>query len=346
MTNLTHASRQLFTRTADERYASLPDLLRATTDMKDRCESMRVSGSKFRPLVHDNNLSFQRSGHMPMRLNDWSFTQFCQLAGASKDTVNRLRADTAVQVFTDLLSSRDELGDTLQTLVMDDRIIRSMNGPGYRRLWNSELVALLMEFATDFTPPQKGFNGATGLYAGEQDMFCFLIDPTGWVEISGEAFAPGFFVWNSEGGRRSIGISTFWFQSVCANHIVWDAIEVTEYTRRHTGKADTAFTEIRRIIETLVAKRDGRKDAFAAVIAKAMNTRYGHDVQEVTKQLAAEGFTRTLATRAAAIAEQKGRFSVWSVVDALTQVNREQSFAGSRSEADAKAAKLLALAAK
>jgi hypothetical protein len=57
-------------------------------------------------------------------------------------------------------------------------------------------------------------------------MFCFLIDPTGWTEIEGEAFAPGFFLWNSEVGRRSLGIQTFWFQAVCRNHIVWDAIQV------------------------------------------------------------------------------------------------------------------------
>ena len=61
-------------------------------------------------------------------------------------------------------------------------------------------------------------NGATGLYCGEQDLFVFLIDPVGWAEIDGEAFAPGFFVWNSEVGKRSVGIQTFWFQQVCANH--------------------------------------------------------------------------------------------------------------------------------
>ena len=47
--------------------------------------------------------------------------------------------------------------------------------------------------------------GKTGLYCGEQDMFVFLIDPLGWTEIDGEAFAPGFFLWNSEVGRRSVG---------------------------------------------------------------------------------------------------------------------------------------------
>ena len=55
-------------------------------------------------------------------------------------------------------------------------------------------------------------------------MFCFLIDPAGWTEIGGQAFAPGFFVWNSEVGSRSVGIETFWFQAVCQNHIVWDAV--------------------------------------------------------------------------------------------------------------------------
>ena len=59
-------------------------------------------------------------------------------------------------------------------------------------------------------PPHKGLGGGTGLYAGEQDMFCFMIDPTGWTEIGGESFAPGFFLWNSEVGRRSLGLSTFW----------------------------------------------------------------------------------------------------------------------------------------
>ena len=57
-------------------------------------------------------------------------------------------------------------------------------------------------------------------------MFAFLIDDSAWVEIGGEQFAPGFFVWNSEVGRRTIGVETFWFQHVCANHIVWDAIEL------------------------------------------------------------------------------------------------------------------------
>lgn len=87
----------------------------------------------------------------------------------------------------------------------------------------------------------------------------FLIDPTGWAEINGEAFAPGFFVWNSEVGKRSVGVQTFWFQAVCQNHIVWDAVEVVDFSRKHTGKVYESVAEIRSIIARLVEKRDAHK---------------------------------------------------------------------------------------
>ena len=194
----------------------------------------------------------------------------------------------------------------LQALVYNDALVRAVNGERYRRLWNIELVQTLQEFAVDFMPPQKGFNGATGLYAGEQDMFCFLIDPTGWTDIGGEAFAPGFFVWNSEVGRRTVGISTFWFQAVCANHIVWDAAEVTEITHRHTGRVRDTLAEIRQAIEQLVQKRDERKDRFAKVIAKAMETTYGQDQEEVQQLLADAKFTRSWQPGPSSIAQQDG----------------------------------------
>src|SRR5205823_12486340 len=123
--------------------------------------------------------------------------------------------------------------------------------------------------------------GGTGLYCGEQDMFVFLIDPLGWAEINGEHFAPGFFLWNSEVGRRSIGIQTFWFQAVCANHIVWDAVEVVDFSRKHTANVHDSLGELRRIIEGLVAKRDARRDSFAKVIGKAMQEQLGTDADDV-----------------------------------------------------------------
>jgi len=154
------------------------------------------------------------------------------------------------------------------------------------------------EFATDFEPPQEGIDGRRGLYAGEQDCFAFLIDPLGWTEIDGEAFAPGFFVWNSEVGRRSVGFESFWFQAVCANHIVWDAIEVNSITRNHTANVHESLSDIRAGLDALVAKRDERKDGFVKAMRSAMATKVGDDAEEVLKVLSQNGITRKLAKEA------------------------------------------------
>ena len=297
----------------------------------------------FCPEVHDGRISLRIDGHPPCSLNDWSFSQLCGIAGVAKDTVNRLQPETAAQVLTETLQERSQDDMDLQALVYNDDLVRAVNSERYRRLWNIELVQTLQEFAVDFAPPQKGYNGATGLYAGEQDMFCFLIDPTGWTDIGGEAFAPGFFVWNSEVGRRTVGISTFWFQAVCANHIVWDATEVTEITHRHTGRVRDTLAQIRQAIEQLAQKRDQRKDRFAKVIAKAMETAMATTRRKRQQLLADAKFTRYLATRAVEIARTSGRLTVWAMVNALTQLSRESKFAGSRAEIDQRASSLLDL---
>jgi hypothetical protein len=191
------------------------------------------------------------NGDGEFRLNDWSFGQLCSLARVSRDTVNRVFPETAARIFSETMPS----GQKPMQLLTTDSTVRSVHGVSYTRLWNLDLVNLVREYGADFQPPQKAMNGGTGLYAGEQDMFCFLIDPTGWTEIDGQAFAPGFFVWNSEVGKRSVGNSTFWFQAVCQNHIVWDAVEVVELTRKHTAGVGNILTDIRRTIDALVARR-------------------------------------------------------------------------------------------
>ena len=224
--------------------------------------------------------------------------------------------------------------------------IRSVHGVAYTRLWNSELLELVAEFASDFTPPQTAMDGeSTGLYAGEQDMFAFLIDPAGWAEIDGEAFAPGFFLWNSEVGRRTMGVQTFWFQKVCQNHIVWDAVEVVEFSRKHTANVRDALDEIRRMIETLVKRRDQRRDSFAAVMKKAMTERLGSDADEVSNVLSAEKIPRQLIKDAMELAQQQGAFTIFALVDALTKLSQRTVYAGDRTELDTRIGQLLALAA-
>jgi hypothetical protein len=340
--NLTRAHDELFRRTDDECFESLAALSAHCRAKKERSEDrwhppFQLATSP----VDGNGLLLTAGSDGSFLMNDWSFGQLCKLAGVGKETVNRLSPETASHVFAETLPR----GNKPLQLFTDGENIRSIHGTSYTRLYDADLIAMLQEFAVDFQPPQKAFNGATGLYSGEQDLFCFLIDPAGWTEIGGEAFAPGFFIWNSEVGRRSLGIQTFWFQAVCQNHIVWDAVNVFEFTRKHTANVHDSLREIRRIIETLVVERDKRRDGFATVIQKAMETKLGDDAEEVMKVLAKNGITRSAAKQALEIAEQEGRFTIFSLVDALTRLARETSNAGDRTDADEKASQLLSLAA-
>jgi hypothetical protein len=175
-------------------------------------------------------------------------------------------------------------------------------------------------------------------------MFCFLIDPAGWTEIDGEPFAPGFFLWNSEVGCRSVGIETFWYQAICSNHIVWDATEVVEFSRKHTTNVHEALNEIRQAIDALVRKRDERRDGFVKVVGQAMKTTLGSDTDEVRKILSEKSIPRAMAKEAIEMVEGKGRFTIFAMVNALTQIARRMVNAGDRMQLDQRAASLMSLA--
>lgn len=347
---LKRAHKELFQRGPDECFDSLSALATRCLEQKQLSTDLWLPPRELHPQPDgDSHLAVQLNGNGEFQMNDWSFTQLCTLAKVSKDTVNRLAPETARRVFEETLPTGNK---PLQVFTQGQNV-RSIHGVSYTRLHNADLLAMLMEFAVDFTPPQKaayggntekGGSGGTGLYAGEQDMFAFLIDPTGWAEIGGEAFAPGFFVWNSEVGKRSLGIQTFWFQAICQNHIVWDAVEVVEFTRKHTASIHDSLAEMRRIVEQLVAKRDQRRDGFAKVMLKAMKTRLGDDAEEVAKVLIQHGIGRNWINQALEIAQEQGRFTIFAMVDALTRMAGELKFAGERAEIDQKAAGLLTLA--
>lgn len=340
MATLNRANRELYRRGPDEAFATL-------TDLHDYCRQERQYSSDvwqlphtLQPRVSDGELRLTLDKGDSVGLNDWSFSQVCRIAGVSKETVNRFHPETVTLAFRDTLPQADKPVQLLTT----GQTVRSVHGVAYTRLWNAELVEMIRDVATDFTPPQTAINGGTGLYCGEQDMFCFLIDPTGWIEIDDEAFAPGFFVWNSEVGRRSLGMQTFWFQKVCANHIVWDAVEVVEFTRKHTANVRDGLLEIRRHIEALIAKRDARRDQFADVLKKAMQTQLGSDADEVAKELGKHGIPQHYIKDAMEIARAQGGFTIFALVDALTRLPQRLTFAADRAEADYKVAQLLSLA--
>jgi hypothetical protein len=340
--NLTRASKELFRRTPDECFPSLGTLLQHVQWQKQEAlEAWQPPRALSVQAVESDLLMLDAGNDGTFTMNDWSFGQLCRLSGVAKETVNRLTPDTAARVFSETLPRGNK---PLQLFTLAGQL-RSIHAASYTRLFNADLLALIQDAAVGFEPPPKGFNGATGLYGGEQDMFVFLIDPTGWTEIGGESFAAGMFVWNSEVGNRSLGISTFWWQAICANHIVWDVTDVHEYTRKHTANVHDALDDIRFAIQSLVQKRDQRRDGFAKAVKRAMDITLGSDADEIQKTLSQVGISRVLGKQAIELAQEKGRFTIFAMVDALTRIAGRIANAGDRVEVDHKAGQLLALAA-
>ena len=341
MSNLTHAHQELFRRTPDERFRSLGALLEHCENRRNDSVERWELPQAMQPASATDDLQLRIGDDGAYLMNDWSFGQLCKLAGVKKSTVNRLSSDTAKRVFYETLPR----GEKPLQLFTENNRVRSIHAASYTRLCNAELLSIAEEVAGDFQPAQEASSGGTGLYCGEQDMFAFLIDPTGWTEIEGQAFAPGFFLYNSEVGRRPLGIQTFWFQAVCANHIVWDAVDVVDFSRKHTTNVHEALGEIRRILERLVAKRNERRDGFVRVIRRAMHTKLGDVAEDVANELVNIGINKALAHEALETAARQGAFTIFALVGALTQLAGKVQYAGDRTEADARAASLLALAA-
>ena len=342
MANLMRAHRQLFRRPADECFESFEELAAHCREQREACSELWHPADLLMPQVTGSSVQLHLGTDGAYALNHWSFSQFCSLCGVSRDTINALSPETASRA----LQETKPAGTKPLQILTSEQTVRAIHGTQYSRLWNADLLEAVQEAAPDFTPPQRAVSGGTGLYAGQEDMFLFLIDPAGWTEIDGQAFAPGFFCWNSEVGKRSLGVQTFWFQQCCGNHIVWDAVEIVEFTRKHTGNVSESLTDIRRIIEGLAKKRDERKDGFARVIAKAMKATVG-DADEATTFLIKHGITRALVKKAVTQIGEEGKpFTIFTLVDALTRLTQQQTrYAGDRMEVDVKVSKLLALVA-
>jgi hypothetical protein len=139
--------------------------------------------------------------------------------------------------------------------------LRAMTGPRYGRVWNADIVRALVDRFGDGRAGQWRVPGEFGrqveitqdnttLFAGDRDMFVFLADEENRIELPNRrdnqagALARGFFVQNSEVGAATLRVKTFLFDYVCANRIVWGALELDEIKIRHTAGAPDKFLEI------------------------------------------------------------------------------------------------------
>lgn len=387
MSNLHEASRQWAERPADERFWTLAEMHAQTREYKaqSRVAEARAEDLRF-DATADGEVVVRGRQDVPARLGHFAFGQASRLVGAPAGYLRSLSAQLAADCLNHGQAAREEndRGD-LEMLfrINGGTRVRAITSQRYCRIWDADIVEHLLPLQADGwrVPPARSAQsggrtriateedclrsrqmgaglqvqvgdeiGPSGLYASDKDMFAFLVNEDRPVDDgAGNALYRGFFVSNSEVGDRAFELTTFLYNAVCGNHIVWGAEDVSRVRIVHLGKtADArAYLGLRRAVKSYADK--GALET--ASIKAARNRLLGNSRDEVVDAL----FKRKVATRtdldaSYAAAEEHTEdhnanpASVWGMVSGMTRVSQESRFADKRVALDKAAGKVLKMA--
>lgn len=363
---LMQASNQWASRPADQRFASLTALNDFVQNQKANSRASVTSSRRISlaPLEGSNDTKAlvavaDRGG--VANLTNWSFGQIAQRAGAPAGYLRTLPAAMAADcVNYGLHYSRDieDIG-VLAYKNGGPAVLRAATGPNYGRIWNATITqALVDRFGDGVTgdwrvPGEFGkrvqiTNANTTLFASDRDMFVFLADEDHRIEIANRrngqsgSLARGFFIWNSEVGSATFGISTFLFDYVCCNRIVWGAEGYQEITIRHTAGAPDKWLE--RVSPALEQYANNSVVGIQEGIKAAQQAR----IDDVDAFLA-KRFTRSQVTaiKAAHMTdEQRPIETLWDASTGITAYARGIDFQDNRVAIEREAGKVLDMATR
>lgn len=361
METLMQASHQWATRPDDQRFCSLPEMLSDAQLTRDRSRARVVSSRAIeaRPVENDpRGLVIVGPAGNPVNTTHWSFGQLARLAGAPGDYMRDLPAELAADCLNYGLRSRDVEDIGMLLYSNGHAEARAFTGPNYGRVWNTQVIQGLMQrfgdgVTGDFKVPGEFGKDVpvtkanTTLYASDRDMFVFLADEKHRIEIPGRrpgltgSLGRGFFVWNSEVGKTSLGMATFLFDYVCCNRIVWGAQQYHEVRINHTAKAPDRWIE--EAVPAIKAYAESSADTITAAVAHARAAR----IDDVDKFLVGR-FTRSKASAIkAAHLNDEGRpiETLWDAATAVTAYARGIAYQDERVELEREGGRILDLAA-
>lgn len=373
-TNLHQASEQWWKRPDDERYTSLAELKAAVA--KRRQESWtatpQVKDLRIVPEVHDRGpggLSVEVYDptffdKRLLNLSNWSFNQLSQYAGAPAAYMRKLPAPLAA---INLQWGLEHTPQREESLVLGQsnghNTLRAMNSVSYGRIWDAQVVDAVEKANSDgrWKIPAASYavknpKRATTLYASDRDVFIFLVDDEHPIEVPQNGgrtreMRRGFFTWNSEVGSAVFGLTTFLYDFVCDNRIVWGATDVKELRIRHTSGAPDRFAYegekylLKYANEATEKLVSGIQAAQAFDLeSKVLNPGKG---DTVATWLQSRGFTKAESTAAVEYAknEEGDARSLWDIVNGITAYARSIPNTDNRVTLETKAGKLMELAA-
>lgn len=352
-TILVDAHKQWVKRPADERFKTLDEILEFT-------------GKRKRNAIEDvNNLRELRvhathgggmflNGHVPhAAFTNWSFSQLCQAVKAPAGYLRSLSANMAVQCLeygmgkhggeAKLLLRRNE--STVPDESIFSNTISAFTSPTYGRIWDYDVLTELQSAVagTPWQTPPALAKEPRGLYASDRDMFVFLINDENPIEVHNARLSKGFFCWNSETGSSAFGLTTFLYNHVCGNGVVWGAEQVEELKIVHRNRALSRFYSEAVPVLNRFVENHALDDQIKDMVHRVMNQKTGSTLEEIQSLFKDEPFTRIELTSAwkTGLAEGDDPTTVWGLVQGMTAVAREIPFADRRVSLERRAGALL-----
>lgn len=352
MTLIREASENLFTRPAEEHFASFEAIQSAAVAQRQRCREHDARDVDI--LFAEDGMSVH-FGDRTLALTNYSLGQLASMAQIPMRVLERLDGSTRARVLNQTFPRhrRYRVG------LADGQRLRCVTSDRYQRVWDAEILKVVDHWLlpSGFIPAMPTINtdargtnlqGNTkpALFRGDRDSFCFFYGdhPPGDDGLGG--LRKGVMVYNSEVGARSFGFSTFIFREMCANFLIWDATGIKSRRARHTGAVAAVVREFR---DDIMRIGTSLTTAELDVFDRASRTRFvpeGPREEDLAVQRLNREFKLSQAD-AREIAdlvrdpENPGEFTVWGVVNGVTSAAKAHSLAADRAGASAVAGRIL-----
>jgi hypothetical protein len=367
-------SAQWAARPEDQKFLSLEDLFESVNRRRQASYETMIVPKDIRLTASRDDvhaLTIEADG-TPVTPTHYSFGQLCGLAKAPSGYLRSMHAfRAAFNLQSDLLMRNEDMPIKLYA-ERDGMTARAFTGSDYGRIYDSDLVATVQQFAGTgsrwkvpgqidwskgtYNPYVNVTKDTTTLYASDRDVFMFLVDDTHPISVGNlpngddDLIFRGFYTYNSEVGARSLGIATFWLRAVCQNRNLWGVEDFDHLRIVHSKHGNTRFMReaapaLRRYAESEPTKLlAGIKAAREAVVAKDDEERIKFLTKEVNLDISLKAAMKIIET----VEREEGKKpeSVWDFCQGITAVARDIPNQDNRLEMEKLAGKLMNRAAR
>ena len=351
--NLMAASRQWATRPQDQRFQTLDALFDSVNGRRLRSRSSDITLTAIEAKADGDNITLNH-GIKAVQPSHWSFGQLSGWIKAPAEYLRRLPAPLAVQNINHGIQSAEVSDLKFMTVIASDgssNTLQAVTSTKYGRIWDADVVNSAKRIVERsggkfYNPkaydPTTGVPVPSGLYASDRDVFIFMIDGGSVLDVGPRAqLNRGFFMWNSETGARTFGVTTFLFNMVCGNHIVWGAHNIQELRIRHTQNGPYRFDS--EAMPGLLAYVNASGAPEISAVKRAQDYLLPVTQDTVIAWLQARKFTKAEASETydTAVKEEGECRTLWNAVQGATAYARGFDFIDARVELETKAGKLM-----